>query len=129
MKTSFSRPLSKPRVRNPLASLKPHTQGQGVSPPLSGSGCPAPSIGSASGRSTESPTQLERDFLASGNSVEPCGPAGWGEASFDDDYFNIPEDTVHLDNSLTSSLTSLCAGKDADRTITSFDVRSGGRAG
>lgn len=124
MKTSFSRPPSKPRVRNPLTSLK--NQGQGISPPLSGAGCPIPNIGS-SHRSTESPTRLERDFLASGGggggaAGTPPTATGWGEASFDE-YFNIPEDTALLNSSLSSSLASLFPhGKDLESSLATPDV-------
>ena len=124
VKTSFSRPPSKPRVRNPLTLLKSQTTpGHGISPPLSGSsGCPIPSIGSSRG-STDSPTQLERDFLSSGGgNLDQAGPPTWGEASFDDEYYMIPEDTIHLDSSLTSSLSSLCAGKEGEGNIPTPDV-------
>lgn len=121
VKTSFSRPPSKPRVRNPLTLLKSHSLGHGNSPPLSGSGCPIPSIGSHQ-RSTEAAAQVEQDFLASGGGGGHMEPAqGWGETSFDEDYFSsIPEDVAQLNSSLSSSLSSLC--KDADGSLVSTDV-------
>ena len=117
VKTSFSRPPSKPRVRNPLTSLKSHGQGQGISPPLSGVGCPIPSIG-ATNKSLDSPTALEKEFLLSGGSIDIAGKgsASWGEGggAGEEEYFMIPEDTAILDSSLTSSLSSLCGMKDLE---------------
>lgn len=109
VKTSFSRPLSKPRVRNPLTSLKQQNQGSGISPPLSGSVGPIPSIGTKI--DSLSASRVEQDFLASGNG-EHVPNAGWGED--DDSYFMIPEDTTILNSSLSSSLSSLCGHKDAE---------------
>lgn len=109
VKTSFSRPPSKPRVRNPLTLLKSHGQGHGISPPLSSTGCPIPNIGT-NHRSTDSPTQLEKDFLAMGGSdTTHLAPSGWGEGSMEEDFFAlIPEDTAHLNSSLSTSLASIC---------------------
>ena len=123
VKTSFSRPLSKPRVRNPLTSLKPQNQSHGISPPISGSVGPIPNIGSSSGQ-RESPTQLEQDFLTSGGGGNTEVVTGWGEASFDEDYFSmIPEDTTLLNSSLSSSLSSLCGHKELlESAGTSHDV-------
>ena len=107
VKTSFSRPPSKPRVRNPLPLLKSHSQGQGISPPLSSyAHPPIPSIGNKA--STDSPTQVEKDFLAKGGATA-TPPPNWGEGSQDEDYFvMIPEDTTILDQSLSTSLASIC---------------------
>ncbi len=72
----------------------------------------------------ESPTQLEKEFLSSANGVSDGinVPTGWAETSWDDEYFNtIPEDVTILNSSLSSSLSSLCAGKsdiDGTRDIT-----------
>ena len=128
VKTSLSRPPSKPRVRNPLALLKSHSQGQGISPPpLSSSGCPPiPNISyhaqqnTSGSAATDSPTQLEKDFLASGNGAANSAlPSGWVEGSQEEDQFNtlIPEDNTILNSSLTSSLSSICgmvANRDLD---------------
>ena len=114
MKTNFSsRPLSKPRVRNPLTSLKTQNQGQGISPPLPGSLEPIPNIGSSHER-TDSPTQVEQDFLALGSNSD-VSPS-WGESSFDEEYYKylIPEDTTLLNNSLSCSLASLCGHRDLE---------------
>ena len=77
----MSRPLSKPRVRNPLTLLK---QQHHRSP-------------------QDSPTLTEREFLSS--SVF----SSWGENMEEELYRAIPDDTTVLDSSLSSSLTSLCA--------------------
>ncbi len=94
VKTSVSRPLSKPRVRNPLNSMKPSNQ---------------------STAHRDSPTQLEKEFLSSGNGVSSetgSMPSGWADTSWDEDYFDtIPEDITILNSSLSSSLSSLCAGR------------------
>ncbi len=94
VKTSVSRPLSKPRVRNPLNSMKP------------------PSNQSTAHR--DSPTQLEKEFLSSGNGGSETGsmPTGWADTSWEEEYFTtIPEDITILNSSLSSSLSSLCAGR------------------
>lgn len=89
VKTNMSRPLSKPRVRNPLTSLKPQHQD-------------SPQHRHSPQR--DSPTQIEREFLAS------SATAGWGETWEEEEFYRaIPDDTTHLDSSLSSSLTSLCA--------------------
>jgi hypothetical protein len=93
--------------------LKSHSHGHGISPPLSGSGYPPiPSIGNK-----DSPTQLEKDFLAMGG-TNATPPPNWGEGSQDEDFFAmIPEDTTILDSSLSSSLSSICGPpgtKDAE---------------
>jgi len=88
----MSRPLSKPRVKNPLNAIKPT--------PVRGS-----------------PTQLEKEFLSSENDTSQTVPTGWGENSWDEEYFNtIPEDVAILNSSLSSSLSSLCARGDLDAT-------------
>ncbi len=120
VKTSFSRPLSKPRVRNPLTSLKTQNS-QGISPPLSSLYSPIPSIGTRQ-EQVDSPTQLEQDFLASDGNVDTSIPT-WGDSSFDEEYFSmIPEDTTLLNSSLTSSLSSLYGHKDLDSAGGARDV-------
>lgn len=106
VKTNVSRPLSKPRVRNPLTSkIKEHSTNLGSVP-----------------KHTDSPTLLEREFLTSDNNTS--GPsAGWGETSWDEEYFKIfPEDTTILNSSLSSSLSSLCAARDVESAKTVGDV-------
>ncbi len=104
VKTSVSRPLSKPRVRNPLNSIKASNQNTAH---------------------RESPTQLEKEFLSSANGASDgvSVPTEWAENSWDDEYFStIPEDVTILNQSLSSSLSSLCAGKadlDGTRDISS----------
>lgn len=105
VKTNVSRPLSKPRVRNPLTSkIKEHSANLGSIP-----------------KHTDSPTQVEREFLASSNNMGI--PAGWGDNSWDEDYFKmIPEDTTILNSSLSSSLSSLCASRETESAKTTVEV-------
>ena len=106
VKTNVSRPLSKPRVRNPLTSkIKEHSTNLASVP-----------------KHTDSPTLLEREFLTSANNTS--GPsAGWGETSWDEEYFKmIPEDTTILNSSLSSSLSSLCAARDLESAKTVGEV-------
>lgn len=127
VKTSFSRPPSKPRVRNPLTLLRSHSQGQGISPPLSGSGYPPiPNIGSTHSKTTtDSPTQLEKDFLAMGG-ANAMPPSSWGEGSQDEEFFTlIPDDTVMLDSSLSTSLSSICGPGNKDAEDGSKDAEDG----
>ncbi len=97
VRTNMSRPLSKPRVRNPLISVKKKK----------------PSGHSPQG----SPTQTEKEFLMSmaGPWCSEGGGGGGGGGS-DEEYFgSIPEDVAILDSSLSSSLSSLCtSGREID---------------
>ncbi|XP_019850510.1 PREDICTED: crescerin-1-like [Amphimedon queenslandica] len=90
-----ARPSSKPIVRNPLPF---HPQ----PPPLSSHSPPPPSFpihaSLANGIPPDSPTHIEESFLIGGND--------------DDDYYNIPVDDSQLNNSLSSSLTSLLFNRD-----------------
>lgn len=93
VKTSVSRPLSKPRVRNPLNAIRNQPTNENTT------------------RHRDSPTQLEKEFLSSANGGSEASK-GWAETSWDEEYFNtIPEDMTLLNSSLSSSLSSLCAGK------------------
>lgn len=111
VKTSFSRPLSKPRVRNPLSSLKLPSQRCAISPNPSS----IPSIGTSNNQ-MENSVKVEQDFLtSSGNSDN--SPPQWADRSFDEEYFSIPEDNTLLNCSLSSSLSSLCNHKDLDGDV------------
>ena len=110
VKTNVSRPLSKPRVRNPLTSkIKEHSTNLSSVPNVP--------------KHTDSPTLLEREFLTSANNTSGP-PTGWGETSWDEEeYFKIfPEDTTILNSSLSSSLSSLCAARDVESAKTAGDV-------
>lgn len=109
VKTSFSRPLSKPRVRNPLSSLMPPNQCQ------TSNSSSIPSIGSSNSQ-TENAMQVEQDFLASGGNSD----TSWADNSFDEEYFSIPEDNTLLNSSLSSSLSSLCNQKDLEGDVDKF---------
>ena len=105
VKTNVSRPLSKPRVRNPITSkIKEHSSNLASIP-----------------KHADSPTQLEREFLASSNN--PSVPSSWGDNSWDEEYFKmIPEDTTILNSSLSSSLSSLCASRETESAKTTVEV-------
>lgn len=105
VKTNVSRPLSKPRVRNPITSkIKEQSANLTTIP-----------------KHTDSPTQVEREFLTSSNNVSI--PSGWGDNSWDEEYFNmIPEDTAILNSSLSSSLSSLCAPRETESAKTTVEV-------
>jgi hypothetical protein len=107
VKTNVSRPLSKPRVRNPLTSkIKEHSANLASVP-----------------KHTDSPTLLEREFLTSANNSTSGPSAGWGETSWDEEYFKmIPEDTTILNSSLSSSLSSLCAARELESAKTAGEV-------
>ena len=107
VRTNVSRPLSKPRVRNPLTSkMKEHSANLASVP-----------------KHTDSPTLLEREFLTSANNSSSGPSAGWGETSWDEEYFKmIPEDTTILNSSLSSSLSSLCAARDLESAKTAGEV-------
>ena len=87
------RPLSKPRVRNPITLLTQKQQHQQPAVPRL------------------SPTQLEQEFLLSSGASAAAmetGPTPWtGEGLDEEEYYTIPEDTAVLDSSLSSSLCSL----------------------
>ena len=110
VKTNVSRPLSKPRVRNPLTSKikeKEHSTNTNLA---------------SVPKHTDSPTLLEREFLTSANSTS-IPSAGWGETSWDEEYFKmIPEDTTILNSSLSSSLSSLCTARDLESAKTAGEV-------
>ena len=98
VRTNVIRPLSKPRVRNPITSLaqKQQQQQQLQAVPR------------------HSPTQLEQEFLLSSDAAATAaaaletGPTSWmGEGLDEEEYYTIPEDTAVLDSSLSSSLCSL----------------------
>lgn len=110
MKTNVSRPHSKPRVRNPLTSkiLKEHATNLSSVP-----------------KHVDSPTQLEREFLASSNNISV--PSSWGDNSWDEEYFKMfPEDTTILNSSLSSSLSSLCASRETESAKTTVEVSAAG---
>lgn len=101
MRTMVSRPLSKPRVRNPLTSL--------LAPP-------PPKLIPPNSHQMDSPTQLEKGFLLSSNGgIDGGETSGWGETSWDEEYFKtIPEDITLLNSSLTSSVSSLCNSRELE---------------
>ena len=111
VRTSMSRPLSKPRVRNPLTSLKKRKEKQEQQEMQQLQQLQQ----KKKEQEEQTASQIEKEFLNGGGESSGGGATGTGKANNEEeDDIVIPEDTSILNHSLSSSLSSIYGVKELD---------------